>query len=287
MRDLDADSVTRAVLDSLAGTPDPRRREIGAALVRHLHAFVREVEPSREEWLAAIDFLTRTGQRCDSIRQEFILLSDVLGVSILVDAIAAGRRGAATETTLLGPFYRDDPPAFPLGADISGGVAGTPLFVSGSLRSTGGEPLAGAALDVWHPDGEGFYDLQRGQGQAMRGRLTADAEGRFHFWTIRPACYPIPEDGPVGALLAAQGRHPFRPAHVHFLLRAEGHEPLVTHLFEEGDRYLDSDVVFGVKQSLVRPFAERPPGRAPDGRVLEQPYRHLEHDFVLKPLDAS
>ncbi|SME98090.1 hydroxyquinol 1,2-dioxygenase [Tistlia consotensis] len=284
MREIDAESLTEAVIERLAGTPDPRMRQVGEALVRHLHAFVREVAPSQAEWHAAIDFLTRTGQTCDAKRQEFILLSDTLGVSMLVDAINAGRRGEATETTVLGPFYVEGAPGFPLGADISGGVEGRPLLVSGSVSGAGGGPLAGAQLDVWHADPRGFYDVQNLEGYALRGRLSTDADGRFRFWSVKPTFYPVPDDGPVGELLRAQARHPYRPAHVHFMIAAEGYETLVTHVFEAGDPYLDSDAVFGVKEALIRPFVEQQPGRAPDGRILDRPWSSLAYDFVLKPL---
>jgi hydroxyquinol 1,2-dioxygenase len=290
VRDFDEHSITEAVLARVRQAPDPRAREISEALVRHLHAFVREVEPSFEEWAGAIDFLTRTGKMCDDKRQEFILLSDALGVSMLIDAI--NHRGAegATETTVLGPFYVEAAPERPLGADISGGMAGEPLLVTGRVACTDGRPLAGAVVDVWHSDDEGYYDVQHLEevgGLALRARFRADWEGRFHFWTIKPKAYPIPHDGPVGRMLEAQGRHPWRPAHVHFMIAAPGHRKLVTHLFVAGDPYLDSDAVFGVKQSLVREFEQRPPGVAPDGSTLERPYFHLHYDFALKPEAAA
>lgn len=285
MRNFDENSITQAVLDRVAQAPDPRTRQIGLALVRHLHALVKEVEPSMAEWEAAIGFLTRTGQMCDDTRQEFILLSDTLGVSMLVDAINHRDADGATDTTVLGPFYVQDPAVFPLGSNISDGIKGEPLFVSGTVASADGTPLAGAAVDVWHSDADGYYDVQQMDelgGLAMRARLLADAQGRFHFWTIRPAAYPIPHDGPVGEMLAAQARHPYRPAHVHFMIHADGHDTLVTHVFVAGDRYLDSDVVFGVKDSLIREFPSHPPGKAPDGRAMDRPYDSLHYDFRLK-----
>ncbi|MGO4283183.1 intradiol ring-cleavage dioxygenase [Bosea sp. TAB14] len=285
MRNFDENSITQAVLDRVAQAPDPRTRQIGLALVRHLHALVKEVQPSMAEWEAAIGFLTRTGQMCDDTRQEFILLSDTLGVSMLVDAINHRDADGATDTTVLGPFYVQDPSVFPLGSNISDGIKGEPLFVSGTVASADGTPLAGAAVDVWHSDADGYYDVQQMDelgGLAMRARLLADAQGRFHFWTIRPAAYPIPHDGPVGEMLAAQARHPYRPAHVHFMIHADGHDTLVTHVFVAGDRYLDSDVVFGVKDSLIREFPSHPPGKAPDGRAMDRPYDSLHYDFRLK-----
>ena len=285
MRNFDERSITEAVRESLAGARNPRVLQVSDALVRHLHAFVREIEPTQAEWGAAIEFLTRTGQMCDASRQEFILLSDALGVSMLVDAINHRLPGAATETTVLGPFFVADAPDMPFGGDISPDLEGKRLFVSGSVRSTADGLLPDASVDVWHSDGDGFYDVQQLDatgGLTMRGRLRTDANGAFSFKTIMPAAYPIPNDGPVGQMLDAQGRHPFRPAHVHFLVQAAGHATLVTHLFEEGDRYLDSDVVFGVKDTLIRRFEASPPGQTPDGGTSDEPFYHLRADLVLK-----
>lgn len=282
-RNFDERSITDAVRESMQPSGS-RIRQISDALVRHLHDFVREVEPTQQEWSQAIGFLTRTGHMCDQNRQEFILLSDALGVSMLVDAINHRLPGGATETTVLGPFYVQDPPELPRGANISAGLQGTPLLVTGAVHATNGGPIDAAAVDVWHSDGDGYYDVQQLDGShalAMRARIRTDSEGRFHFWTIMPAAYPIPNDGPVGQMLAAQGRHPFRPAHVHFMITAPSYKELVTHVFVEGDQYLDSDVVFGVKDSLIRPFIERPPGIAADGSRIDEPYRHLHYDFVL------
>jgi hydroxyquinol 1,2-dioxygenase len=282
MRNFDEFSITEAVLERVANAADPRMRQVSAALVRHLHDFVREVEPTQAEWAAGIDFLTRIGHLCDEKRQEFILLSDTLGVSMLVDALNHRQPAGATETTVLGPFYVQQAPEFPLGADISAGMAGGKLFVDGSVSSVDGTPLAGATVDVWHADAEGEYDVQHGDALAGRARFRTDGEGKFHFWTARPAFYPIPHDGPVGEMLAAQGRHPFRPAHVHFMIAAPGHEQLVTHVFAAGDPYLDSDVVFGVKDSIVRDYVDQPAGEAPDGTVSDAPYQHLHYAFRLK-----
>lgn len=287
MRNFDEHSITEAVLDRVAGATDPRVRQISQAVVRHLHALVQEVQPSQAEWRSAIDFLTRTGHLCDENRQEFILLSDALGVSMLVDAINHRVTGDATETTVLGPFHVQGAPEVGLGADISPGVRGQPLIVTGSVRRALGDPIAAAVVDVWHSDGDGYYDVQRHgdpHGVAMRARLHSDVDGKFHFWTIMPAAYPIPNDGPVGRMLDAQGRHPYRPAHVHFMIGAPGCDQLVTHVFVAGDEYLDSDVVFGVKDSLIRPFDEWPAGVAPDGTVVAEPYRHLHYDFALAQL---
>ena len=282
MRNFDEFTITEAVLERVAAAPDPRMRLISEALVRHLHAFVREVEPTQAEWAAGIDFLTRTGQMCDDKRQEFILLSDTLGVSMQVDAINHRRPEGATETTVLGPFYVQGPPEFEGGADISGGMTGQRLYVEGTVATLDGAPIAGAIVDVWHADAEGFYDVQQSDGLSGRARFRADEEGRFQFWTVRPAAYPIPHDGPVGQMLEHQGRHPYRPAHVHFMIAAPGHETLVTHVFADGDDYLDSDVVFGVKDSIIRPYAEHAAGTAPDGTVMGEPYATLSYDFRLK-----
>jgi hydroxyquinol 1,2-dioxygenase len=286
MRNFDEHSITDAVRERVAQASDKRIRQISDALVRHLHDFVREIEPTQSEWSSAIDFLTRTGHMCDQHRQEFILLSDALGVSMLVDAINHRLPGDATETTVLGPFYVQDPPEMPLGSNISPGLEGTPLLVTGSVRAADDGPLPGAAVDVWHSDGDGYYDVQQlddTHGLAMRARFRTDEQGKFHFWTIMPAAYPIPHDGPVGEMLEAQGRHPFRPAHVHFMIGAPGCEQLVTHVFVDGDEYLDSDVVFGVKDSLIHAFTEKPAGPAPDGTERQKPYRHLHYDFALAP----
>lgn len=288
MRNFNEFTITNAVRERVALTPDARLRQIGDALVRHLHDFVREIEPTQAEWEAAIGFLTRTGQMCDANRQEFILLSDTLGVSMLVDAINHRNPRGATETTVLGPFYVQDPPVLPLGADISPGLEGRPLVVTGSVATVGGAPLAAATVDVWHSDGDGYYDVQQLEahdGLVMRARFETDADGRFHFRTIMPAAYPIPNDGPVGKMLDAQGRHPYRPAHVHFMIDAAGHAKLVTHVFVAGDVYLDSDVVFGVKDSLIREFRECDAGIAPDGRQIDMPFLHLDYDFALAPLE--
>ncbi|CAH1664015.1 Hydroxyquinol 1,2-dioxygenase [Hyphomicrobiales bacterium] len=286
MRNFDERSITAAVRERVGQASDPRARQISDALVRHLHDFVREIEATQEEWSQAIAFLTRTGHMCDANRQEFILLSDALGVSMLVDALNHRLPGSATETTVLGPFYVREAPEMPLGANISPGLEGVPLLVTGSVSAADSSALPDATVDVWHSDGDGYYDIQQlddAHGLAMRARLRTAPDGAFHFWTIMPAAYPIPDDGPVGQMLAAQGRHPYRPAHVHFLIAAPEHEQLVTHVFAEGDSYLDSDVVFGVKDSLIRPFAAMPAGTALDGRQVDRPYRHLHYDFVLAP----
>ena len=284
MHDADETTITQAVLDSFAATPDPRLATLVTALVRHLHAYVREVEPSFEEWESAIGFLTRTGQICTGKRQEFILLSDVLGVSMLVDAINHRQMQGATETTVLGPFHVSGAPQPPHGADISRGLAGEKLLVEGAVTGLDGAPLAGATVEVWQADDHGCYDVQKPELQdpLLRATFHTDADGRFHFWSITPRYYPIPDDGPVGDLLGATRRHPNRPAHVHFMISAPGYEKLVTHVFAADSPYLDSDAVFGVKHSLIRAFEPQPPGTAPDGSEMAEPWRRLRYDFRLR-----
>lgn len=280
------EEITKEVIERLATSTTPRIKQVSEVVVRHLHAIVRELRLTREEWEAAIAFLTRTGHLCSDKRQEFILLSDALGVSMLVDAVNHVAGPGSTESTVLGPFYLENPPEFPLGADISIGMEGPRLFVSGSVSSTQRNPLAGATIDVWQSDGEGFYDVQLGVAVRGRGRMHSASDGAFHFWTRLPACYPIPYDGTVGQMLKAQGRHPYRPAHIHFIVEAPGHRKLVTHVFAQGDAYLQSDSVFGVKQSLIREFEARAPGIAPDGSLQECPWHELRYDFGLMPLTS-
>lgn len=285
MRDFNEFNITAAVIERMAATPDPRLKQVMTSLVRHLHDFVRDVELGFEEWETAVAFLTRTGKTCNEHRQEFILLSDTLGVSMLVDAINHRMPGGATETTVLGPFFVEEAPRTELGTDIAGRLKGQPLLVTGSVSSADGAPLAHATVDVWHADDHGYYDVQQFDvtGLAGRAKFKTDAEGRFHFWSINPKWYPIPDDGPVGDMLKATRRHPNRPAHVHFMIAAAGYETLITHVFASDSPYLDSDAVFGVKTSLISNFAELPAGLAPDGRAMSEPYRRLHYDFGLKP----
>lgn len=284
MRNLTVDNITQAVIQEFSGCRDERLKTLLNSLVTHLHAFLREVEPSEKEWAEAIDFLTRTGQMCDDKRQEFILLSDTLGVTMLVDAINHQTSDPAiTESTVLGPFYVADPPEAAKGESIDWGVEGEPFFVEGQVHDENGQPIAKAVIDVWQSDSEGFYDVQKELDNAsLRARFRTDDQGRYAFWTVTPSPYPIPTDGPVGKMLEITGRHPYRPAHVHFMLMAEGYEPLVTQIFAEDDPYLDSDAVFGVKDSLVRDYQLCAPGRAPDGKEMQTPYRYLKYDFGLK-----
>ena len=284
MRNIDEHTITDAVLQSLAATPDPRLKQIMSSLVAHLHDFVRDVKLTEAEWQAGIAFLTATGQRCSDTRQEFILLSDTLGVSMLTIALNHAKPVGATEATVFGPFHTGDAPRVEHGADIARGAPGLPMFVHARVLGPDGEPVADAQVDVWQADDDGLYDVQRPElGDARRARaiLRTDAHGALHFRSIVPTAYPIPVDGPVGAMLAATGRHPWRPAHLHFMIRAAGYQPLTTHIFRDADPYLDSDVVFGVRSSLVGDYVEHPPGTAPDGSHVATPFFTLDQDFVL------
>jgi len=290
MRELDETSVTAEVLRRYADGTDPRLKFVMTALVRHLHDFAREVSLTEAEWFAAVEFLTRTGQMCSNVRQEFILLSDTLGLSTLVDSINNPWVEGTTRSTVLGPFFVQDAPVMENGADIDGGTGkGEPLYVEALVTDVSGKPIPGATVDIWHSDHDGFYDVQIGAGDelARRGRFTTDAQGKVTFWTTMPASYPVPHDGPVGQLLELSGRHPWRPAHVHFTIAAPNFRRLVTHVFVEGDPYLDSDAVFGVKDSLIKEYESHPPGRAPDGKIMDRPWRSLAYTFGLRPAESA
>ncbi len=283
-RNFTEETATEAVLQRNEGCSDARLREIMAVLVPHLHAVVRELRLTPEEWLAAINFLTRTGQISSDRRQEFILLSDTLGVSMLVDAINNRKIDDVTPSTVLGPFYVRGAPAMQMGDTIALHGRGEPLFVSGRLCDEAGQPIAGAELDVWQTSEDGFYDTQDETQPDMnlRGVFHTGADGRFWFRSIVPASYPIPSDGPVGDMLSALRRHPMRPAHIHFILRAPGYDTLTTHIFIDGDPYLDSDAVFGVKDSLIVPLVDATPEERA-GHGLPEGCKALSIDFRLQP----
>ncbi len=301
MLQFEAKDLADAVIARMAACPDPRFKQVMSALVRHAHAFACEVDLSPGEWMAAIQFLTATGKMCDDKRQEFILLSDTLGMSMLVVALqqARGARTApttvesgvpaaaqtATEATVQGPFYWENSPERPLGSDIIGEASGEPAYYSGRVTDTAGRAIANCCLDVWSGDGDGIYDMQRGSaaGMQLRARFHTDAQGGYRFWSIKPTFYPVPDDGPVGGMLRAMGRHPNRPGHIHMMVYAPGFQSLTTHLFVSDSDYLDSDAVFGVRDSLIVDYARHPAGKAPDGRVLDKPYYTTGYDFHLVP----
>src|ERR1700693_3452083 len=256
MRNLDQHSLTDSALERIANCPDARLKEVMTALIRHLHEFAREVNLTPQEWMKAIEFLTEVGHITDDKRQEFILLSDTLGLSALVDILAnLGKSADATESSLLGPFFREGAPAMPAGDSIARGIEGEPLLLHGRVTSTDCKALGGARIDVWQASDERRYDLQfdnfRGAEMNLRARFRTDADGRYEFRTVKPSSYPVPSDGPVGRMLNALGRHPYRPAHIHFIISATGYRPLVTALYIDGDKYIDSDVVFGSREQLV------------------------------------
>jgi hydroxyquinol 1,2-dioxygenase len=283
MQNIDQNTITAAVLRRFDECRDPRLKEVLSALVVHLHDFVRETRLTEAEWARGIEFLTATGAITDSKRQEFVLLSDTLGVSMLTVAQNHTAPVGVTEATVLGPFHVAGAASFANGADIARGAPGEPLFVECSIRSVDGEPVAGATIQVWQSDQDGFYDVQYAGSteHRARGNFRSDARGRFWFRSILPVAYPIPTDGPVGAMLVATGRHPWRPAHVHFMIEAPGCETLVTHVFRAGDPYLDSDVVFGVRASLVARFEVHAAGTGPHGSETPGRYHTLDFDFVL------
>ena len=274
MQEYDQHNLTQAVIARLADTPNARTREIMTSLVRHLHDFAREVRLTEADWKQGIDYLTATGQMCDDKRQEFILLSDVLGLSMLTVAMNHEKPEGCTEATVFGPFHVEGAPHYEHGADLANGAKGEPCMVYGRVTGVDGRPIADAVVETWQADADGHYDVQYEGLEVAQGRgvLQSGDDGRFHFHTIVAQAYPIPDDGPVGEMLRATGRHPWRPAHLHFMIKAPGYETLVTHVFRGGDKYLNSDAVFGVRKSLVGDWV-----RQPDGS-----YR-LDFDFVLNP----
>ncbi len=278
-------TITADVLARIANTKDKRLKQVMTALITHLHGFVREIEPSEAEWMQAIQFLTTVGKKCDDMRQEFILLSDTLGATMLIDAINHRKPKGATESSVLGPFYREDAPEIAQGQTINLTPDGEPCLVRGHVRTPNGAPIKGAVLDIWQTAANGMYEGQDKDQPAfnLRGKLKTDERGRYEFRTVVPVCYPIPDDGPVGQLLKATGRHPYRPAHIHFIVSAKGYQPIVTQVFADTDAYIKSDAVFGVKDSLVVHF-DKHGSKADAARLgLNAPFYTLDYDFGLAP----
>ena len=289
MREFNEQSITQAVIERLSQSDDPRFKQVMTSLVTHLHDFVRDVQLTESEWIGAIQFLTDCGKTCTEKRQEFILLSDTLGVSVLVITLNHPADQGSAESTVLGPFYWEGAPDLPRGSNLAQGVKGEPTFYSGRVLSADGQPLANALLDIWSGDGDGNYDMQIPEetGMKARGRIRTDAEGRYWFRSIRPTFYPVPTDGPVGRMLRKMGRHPFRPGHIHMIVSAHGYLPVTTHLFVAGSQYLATDAVFGMKESLVAQFERHPAGAGPDGEPMEVPFYTVNYDFRLRPAGAQ
>ncbi|MFG2811780.1 dioxygenase [Streptomyces sp. NPDC048410] len=280
--DFDEHTALDAVLASFADTPDPRQRQILDAVTRHLHALVRELRPTTDEWESAVGFLTAVGRMCDDTRQEFVLLSDVLGVSMLVETMNGDAHGTAG--TVLGPFHMTESPRRELGDSIDEVGTGTPCVITGTVTDPDGTPVPGAVIDVWQCDENGFYDVQRPDIQPPgngRGLFHADDEGRFRLRTVVPSHYPIPTDGPVGRLLEASRRHPYRPAHIHVIVTAPGFQSLTTHMFVADSPYIDSDAVFAVKQDLVRDFTESTDAAEAERHGVTLPFRHAHFPIHL------
>jgi catechol 1,2-dioxygenase len=277
------DDITAEVLERFSATADPRLREIMLSLIGHLHAFVKDVQLTEAEWFKAIEILTEAGKMCSDRRQEFILFSDTLGVSMVVDLLGHRKPDGATESTVFGPFHRLGAPEMPAGGNIAQrDTTGTPAIVSGRVVDGEGKPIANAVLDVWQAQTNGLYDSQDKEPDHlhMRGKFRSDGDGRYKLRTVIPVNYPIPSDGPVGAMLKATGRHPWRPAHIHFVVSADGYEPVTTHIFDRRDPYLQSDAVFAVKDSLICDFTRHENG---DGNGISGPYFSAEFDFRLAP----
>ena len=282
-------TITDVVLERWKSVPDQRLRQIMRSMIVHLHGFVREIEPTEEEWMVAIEWLTRTGKQSNDKRQEFILASDVVGVSMLIDCINHRLSGDATPTTVTGPFHVHDSPDLADGADIAKGAPGEPCYVVGSVHSLDGTPIAAAKLDLWQADGDGLYDAQRGGDEPwMRGIFRSGNDGRFIVQTVLPVPYSIPMDGSVGEVMSRTEISPMRPSHIHFLIEANGHRRLITHLFKKSCPYIETDVVYGVKAPLIAEFKLMPAGSTtPTGKISNEPYWLLEYDFMLQPVEHA
>ncbi len=287
MRDLTDENITEVVLKSTANTKNPRFKELFTCLIKHLHEFVREVELTSEEWVAAMDFLYRTGKISTPKRKEFILLSDTLGVSSLVDLINGKGPAGPTETSVLGPFYVEGSKMQEVGGDLKGDNEGEAVVVSGRVATPAGKPIPGALLDIWQTADNGLYenmDPEQPEGN-LRCRMLTDTEGRYRFTTIKPVSYKVPEDGPGGDMLLAMGRHAWRPAHIHFIVTAEGYRPLTTELYVDDDKYIEEDAVFGVRKSLVVSFKRNDSPKEAAKYNVKAPFSMVEYDFGLKPVD--
>ncbi|WP_068188084.1 dioxygenase [Mycobacterium sp. UM_CSW] len=281
------ETITEAVQRTFDNSKDDRFKELFVHLIAHMHDFARETRLTGDEWYSAMDFLERVGKISGPTRQEYVLLSDILGLSMLVDIMSHHNGSSATDSALLGPFYVEGRPKVDNGADISGGVAGTPMFVDGRVVNEHGDPIAGVLVDTWHSDGNGYYDVQQldklNNHLAMRALLTTDADGRFWYRSIEPRYYPVPTDGPCGEILRAADRSIMRPQHVHFQFHAEGYHPLITQLFLRDDPYIDRDAVFAAQDSLEADFVRHEPGVAPDGTSVDEPFVTLQWTFRLAP----
>ena len=276
-------NLTDVVLERWKDVPNPRLKQIMQSLIKHLHGFVRDIEPTEAEWATAIDFLTRTGKMCDDKRQEFILFSDVMGVSMLVDSINHRLDSGATPTTVEGPFHVPNAPSIADGGDMAKGAPGIPCFVTGKVTDLAGKPIGNATLDLWQTDGDGLYEAQRDTAEPwMRGIYRSKPEGTYAIRTVAPIAYTIPMDGPIGELMGKTTISHMRPAHIHFCLESPGYHRLVTHLFQRGDSYIETDVVYGVKAPLIVDFEKKPAGVAPNGEKVDTPFYVVKYDFVLQ-----
>ena len=284
------ETITAVVANNWSNIPDPRLRQVMQAVVKHAHALIREVEPTLEEYKLAVDFLIRSGQMSSDKRSETGLIGDVLGLSMLVDAINNRRPSRATPSTIEGPFHvAEPPPDMANGSNMAANAPGIPCFVGGTVTGLDGEPIAGAMIEVWQTDGEGLYEDQREgvEGPWMRAMYRTQADGAYAFRTVVPIAYTIPMDGPVGELMNKTKMEHMRPAHMHFALAAPGYYSLVTHIFEAGDRYIDIDVVYAVKEPLITEFVRMPAGgTAPNGEIMNEPFAVVRYDFVLEKAAA-
>jgi hydroxyquinol 1,2-dioxygenase len=289
MKNLDERTITQAVIERNSKASNGRLVDVMYSLVQHLHSFAREVELTEEEWEMGIKFLTEVGQICSPTRQEFILLSDTLGLSTLVTAQNHKKPMGCTEATVFGPFHVQNAPRLELGSNMSNGVKGTPWYVQGTVKGIDGQIIPHAEIEAWQADDDGYYDVQKENLNEYQGRavFTANQDGQYYFETIVPEAYPIPHDGPVGKMLEALNRHPWRPAHLHFMISAPGYERLVTHVFRENGEYLDSDAVFGVRSSLIAEWVHHENGTDPNGKYHEAPFYTLNFDFILNSTKGS